>query len=128
MPLPFAAGERLAQDFRYALRSLGKTPAFTVVAVITLALGLGINSAVFSVVNAVIIRGLPYREPGRLISLWEEYTQRGPDQFASSGSHAGGAGGQRRTTVSVANLLDYRNSRAFTGLAGFAYSQKNLTG
>src|SRR4029077_14299493 len=91
-------------------------------------LGLGMNTAVFSVVNAVIIRSLPYREPGRLISLWEEYTKQGPDQFNSSGSKVGGAGGPRRTTVSVANLLDYRNSRAFIGLAGFAFSQKNLTG
>jgi putative ABC transport system permease protein len=124
----FGAWERLAQDFRLALRGLRKTPGFTVVAVLTLALGLGMNTAVFSVVNAVIIRSLPYREPGRLISLWEEYTKQGPNQFNSSGSKAGGAGGPRRTTVSVANMLDYRNSRAFTGLAGFASSQKNLTG
>jgi putative ABC transport system permease protein len=120
--------ERLVQDFRHAFRSLVKTPAFTVVAVLTLALGLGMNTAVFSVVNAVMIRSLPYREPGRLISLWEEYTKQGPNRFNSSGSNAGGAGGPRRTTVSVANLLDYRNSHAFIGLAGFAYSQKNLTG
>ena len=124
----FAAWERLVQDFRQALRSLRKTPGFTVVAVLTLALGLGMNTAVFSVVNAVMIRSLPYREPSRLISLWEEYTKEEPNQFSSSGSKAGGAGGPRRTTVSVANMLDYRNSLAFSGLAGFAYSQKNLTG
>ena len=124
----FARWERLAQDFRHGFRSLRKTPGFTVVAVLTLALGLGMNTAVFSVVNAVIIRSLPYREPGRLISLWEEFTRQGPNSFNSSGSRVGGAGGPRRTTVSVANLLDYRNSRAFTGLAGFAYSHKNLTG
>jgi putative ABC transport system permease protein len=124
----FGAWQRLAQDFRHAFRSLRKTPAFTVVAVLTLALGLGMNTAVFSVVNAVIIRSLPYREPGRLISLWEESTRQGPNQFSSSGSNAGGAGGANRTTVSVANLLDYRHSRAFTGLAGFAYTQTNLTG
>jgi putative ABC transport system permease protein len=124
----WTAWERLIQDARHALRSLRKTPAFTVVAVLTLALGLGMNTAVFSVVNAVVIRTLPYQEPDRLISLWEEYTTQGPNRFSSSGSNAGGAGGPRRTTVSVANLLDYRQSRAFTGLAGFAYSQQNLTG
>lgn len=124
----FGPWERLAQDFRHALRSLRKSPGFTVVAVLTLALGLGMNTAVFSMVNTVMLRGLPYREPGRLISLWEEYTKQGPNQFSSSGSKVGGAGGPRRTSVSVANLLDYRNSHAFLGLAGFAYSQKNLTG
>jgi putative ABC transport system permease protein len=124
----WTAWERLLQDLRHALRTLRKTPAFTVVAVLTLALGLGINTAVFSVVNAVIIRTLPYQEPGRLISLWEEYTLQGPHSFSSSGGKVGGAGGPRRTTVSAANLVDYRHSHAFIGLAGFAYSQKNLTG
>ena len=124
----WGAWERLAQDFQYALRSLRKSPAFTVVAVLTLALGLGMNTAVFSVVNAVILRKLPYPDPDRMISLWEEYTKQGPNRFNSSGSQAGGAGGAQRTTVSVANLLEYRTSSAFTGLAGFAYSQQNLTG
>ena len=124
----WGAWERLAQDFQYALRSLRKSPAFSVVAVLTLALGLGMNTAVFSVVNAVILRKLPYHDPDRLISLWEEYTKQGPNHFSSSGSQTGGAGSPQRTTVSVANLLDYRNGRAFTGLAGFAYSQQNLTG
>jgi len=124
----WTAWERLIQDVRHALRTLRKTPGFTVVAVLTLALGLGMNTAVFSVVNAVVIRTLPYHEPDRLISLWEEFTRLGPNTFNSSGRKLGGAGGPKRTTVSVANLLDYRHSHAFTGLAGFEYSQKNLTG
>jgi predicted permease len=124
----WTAWERLLQDVRHAVRTLRKTPGFTVVAVVTLALGLGMNTAVFSVVNAVIIRTLPYQEPDRLISLWEEYTKQGPNSFSSSGGKIGSAGGPRRTSVSPANLLDYRHGQVFTGLAGFAYSQKNLTG
>ena len=68
----FASWERLIQDLREGFRALIKTPGFTAVAILTLALGLGINNAVFSVVNAVILRSLPYPEPDRLISLWEE--------------------------------------------------------
>ncbi|HLK66423.1 MAG TPA: ABC transporter permease [Bryobacteraceae bacterium] len=121
--------ERLFQDLRLGARTLRKTPGFTAVAVLTLALGLGINTAVFSVVNAVMIRSLPYPEPGRLISLWEETSRQQLRQFNSSGSSLGSAGGATRTTVSVANLVDYRaNSHAFTGLAAFAVTPKNLTG
>src|ERR1044071_6683493 len=69
--------DSIIKDVRYGLRSLMKRPAFTAVAVITLALGIGANSAIFSVINAVLLRPLPYDDPSRLISF--RSNQSAPD-------------------------------------------------
>jgi putative ABC transport system permease protein len=122
----WAAWERLAQDVRHAFRSLCKTPAFTVVAVLTLALGLGINTAVFSVVNAVMIRRLPYPEPDRLVSLWGQYLGKVPPGFVSREAKFGGP---QRTNLSAAAFLDYRQgTRDFLDVAAFSDTFRNLTG
>src|SRR5436305_1362014 len=94
--------ETLAQDFRYAVRMLLKNPGFTLVAALALALGIGANTAIFSVVNAVMIRPLPYRDASRLVMVWEDNRNRGKHQ----------------NVVSPANFLDWKEqSDAFEDMA-----------
>ncbi len=60
------------RDFKFAFRSLAKQPIFTLAAVLTLALGIGANTAIFSVFNAVILRPLPFRDPANLVLVWQK--------------------------------------------------------
>src|SRR3954468_20214891 len=101
----------LLQDLRFGMRTLVKRPGFTVVAVLTLALGIGANTAIFSVVNAILLRPLPFKDSEQLVVVYEK-TQTVPRDF-----------------VSVPNLQDYRAaSRSFDEFATFVPQSVNMTG
>ena len=71
---------KFLQDLRYGFRTMLKRPGFTLIAVMTLALGIGSSTAIFTVVDAAVIRGLPYRSPGELYHMWERTPQKEFDQ------------------------------------------------
>ena len=77
--------DSIIKDIRFGVRGLLKRPAFTVIAVLTLALGIGANTAIFSVVNAVLLRPLPFKEPDRLMVLWERRANSGRANLPISG-------------------------------------------
>jgi putative ABC transport system permease protein len=76
--------ETLIQDIRFGIRMLLKAPGFSIVATIALALGIGANTAIFSVVNGVLLRPLPYPDSERLMNIWETHSQRGIERGSSS--------------------------------------------
>ncbi len=106
--------QSLFQDLRYGARMLLKKPGFTVVAVITIALGIGANTAIFSVVNAVLLRPLPFEDPARLVMVWENHQ---------------GRGGPEREWLSPADFEDWRaQNGVFTNLAAMNNWGPTLTG
>src|SRR3989442_15311092 len=76
--------DKIIQDLRYAFRMLVKRPTFSVVVIITLGLGIGANTAIFTVVDAALIRGLPYKNPDRLMQVWENTPQEKTNKRGSS--------------------------------------------
>ncbi len=103
--------EALLQDLKYAVRTLAKNRSFTIVAVLTLALGIGANTALFSVANGVLLNPLPFPAPNQLVALYEKRVS-----FA-------------RASISYPNFLDWRqDNRSFAAMAAFRQDDFNLTG
>jgi putative ABC transport system permease protein len=99
-------------DFRFAIRQLVKNPAFTIIAVFVLALAIGANTAVLSLVNVLLIRPLPYESPNDLVLLWERFPTQGLE----------------RIPVSAPEFLDYeKETKSFEKLGAFNYAAYNLT-
>jgi putative ABC transport system permease protein len=100
------------RDVRYAFRILLRDPGFAMIAILALALGIGANTAIFSVVNAALLRPLPYPDGARLMVVWDRLSKLGIAQFP----------------VSYANYLDYKaGNRVFEDVAAFSSAEFNLT-
>jgi putative ABC transport system permease protein len=116
--------DNLLKDVRYALRSLARTPGFTAVAVLTLALGIGANTAIFSVVENVLLRPLPYPQPENLVEIWNTYPPQVPRGGLSPGDYADWH--QQATSFSEMGAYD-EISRGFN-LTGDGEPQRVLVG
>jgi putative ABC transport system permease protein len=99
---------RLMQDLRYGVRVLAKSPGFTAVAVLTLALGIGANTAIFSVVNAALLRPLPYRDPSGIMLLWGADRATGAERGQVSATDVADWRAQARSFEAVATYGDWR--------------------
>ena len=103
----------LLADLRYAVRLLRKTPVFTIAAIGTLALGIGANTTIFSLVQTVLLRPLPYQDPDQVVMVWEDRA----------------AAGFPRNTPAPANYQDWRAMNgSFTDMAATGFTFANLTG
>src|SRR5271167_796915 len=103
--------QTLIEDVRYGLRNLRKNPGFTAVALLTLALGIGANTAVFSIVNGVLLNSLPFPDPDKLITLFES-----KPRF-------------KEGSISYPNFLDWqRENHAFASIAAYRHDSFSLTG
>src|SRR5262245_34857988 len=102
----------LVRDVRHACRNLLRSPGFAAVTILTLALGVGANTAIFSVVNAVILRPLAYPQPDRLVYISSQFPRQGFDQF----------------WLSPPEFIEFQErARAFSGVGAFVSQQANLT-
>src|SRR5260221_13457905 len=100
-------------DLKYALRMLVKAPAFTIIAILTLALGIGANSAIFSVIDAVLLHPLPFPKPNQLVAVWSRVAH---DKF-------------EKETESVPDYVDLRDqSQTLSALAAFTRAGAVLNG
>ncbi len=103
--------ENILKDIRYGIRGLLKQPGFTLIAVATLAVSIGANTAIFSVVNATLLRPLPFKDPNQLVMVWQTANQ------------------QTRTSVAEPNFLDYQqDNHVFDHMAAFNGANLTLTG
>src|SRR5436305_7011968 len=105
--------ETLLQDLRYTVRILRRSPAFATVAVVALALGIGANSAIFSIVDAAILRPLPYKDPQQLVQLWMRFTGIGIPN--------------NQNWVSVPEFMDLQQNRSFSQIAAIDQQSGNLS-
>src|SRR5271154_6009509 len=110
----------LAQDLRYGLRALAKNPGFTAVAVLTLALGIGANTAIFSVVESLLLRSLPYPQPQQLVSIWNTYQPQVPKAGLSPGDYSD----WRKQNTSFSEMGTYGTNTQGFNLAGEGEPQR----